>query len=256
MVVGIDHPYGSNLTIFPDGREARTTLNEFLAFSTDAALDKTLKNAEAQLNIRAADVCFVLDELQRLDRFDPLGLLTGRIDFARIGIFGHSFGGAVAAEVCRIDPRVKAGINLDGTLVGEPTRKVVGKPFLLIADSPAPRSPSPSSPGQADSPAEREASFAVENEQCILRALSANGGYWMYIRGTRHMNFCDSPLYSPLRFLTHAGSVRPERAMEIINAHVVSFFQTYLNGMDGSLLDTPAPGYPEVEIERVHKDQM
>ena len=62
------------------------------------------------------------------------------------------------------------------------------------------------------------------------------------------MNFCDSPLYSPLRRLTHAGRIRPERAMEIINACLLSFFQTYLNGHDDHLLVAPCPRYPEVEI--------
>src|SRR5262249_43974891 len=134
VVVGIDHPYGTDLTIFPDGRMARTTLGDFLDCATDETVQESVRTAEAQLRIRAADVCFVLDELERLDRSDLQDILTGRLDTSRVGIFGHSFGGAVAAEVCLIDARFQAGINLDGLIFGEPTRQRIGKPFLFLCD--------------------------------------------------------------------------------------------------------------------------
>jgi len=65
----------------------------------------------------------------------------------------------------------------------------------------------------------------------------------------RHMNFCDSPLYSPVRRLTHAGPIRAERAMEIVNAYVVAFFQAQLNDKVEPTLNVSRSPYPEVEIE-------
>ena len=35
-----------------------------------------------------------------------------RLDTARVGVFGHSFGGAAAAEACRRDRRCRAGMDL------------------------------------------------------------------------------------------------------------------------------------------------
>ena len=92
VVVGIDHPYATALTVFPDGRAIAGALGGFLDCSTDESLAASLRVADEQLRLRLADARFVLDELERLDRDDPGGLFTGRLDLGRVGIFGHSFG--------------------------------------------------------------------------------------------------------------------------------------------------------------------
>jgi predicted dienelactone hydrolase len=253
VVVGIDHPYGTDLTIFPDGRIARSTLGQGLDFTTDESLEATVRRAEEQLRIRAADARFVLDELDRLNQADPTGLFTSRLDTSRVGIFGHSFGGAVATEVCRTDTRVKAGINLDGLIFGESTTRVIDKPILFLTDDN--HILTPAELETIRGPEGRQAAFIARNAEYIHHSLSERGGYWLTLHGTRHMNFCDSPLYSPLKRITRAGPIRPERAMEIINAYMVSFFQKYLEGTDEPLLDAPSPQYPEVKIERVLQDK-
>ena len=65
------------------------------------------------------DIQFVLNELEKITKNDPHNLLTSKFDLSRIGIFGHSFGGAAAAQMCRRDKRCKAGIVIDGALRGE-----------------------------------------------------------------------------------------------------------------------------------------
>src|SRR3989442_16016703 len=45
---------------------------------------------------------------------DASGKFTGRLDMMRVGVFGHSFGGAAAALFCHEDSRCKAGIDVDG----------------------------------------------------------------------------------------------------------------------------------------------
>ena len=209
VVVGIDHPYGTDLTIFPDGRTAHTTLGEFMDGSTDETFAAGERVVEEQLKIRVADVRFVLDELERLDRSDPDGLLTGRIDASNVGVFGHSFGGAVAAEACRDDPRCKAAVDFDGSIFGEAMTQGVGKPFMVLADDL--HIPTAAELAAATPSARREMAFDAENLQCMRRGLSEGGGFLGCIRGTHHMNFCDSPLYSPVKQLTHAGPIRPER---------------------------------------------
>jgi hypothetical protein len=74
----------------------------------------------------------------------------------------------------------------------------------------------------------------------------------MTIHGTRHMNFADSPLYTPIKRLTDAGPIDPRRAMQIIDAYTLAFFEQYLNKAPAPLLEGPSPKYPEVELE-VHR---
>jgi predicted dienelactone hydrolase len=247
VVVGLDHPYGTDLTVFPDGRAARTTLGDFLNWATDESLEQTVRNAEVELQIRVADVCFILDELQRLDRSDPQGLLTGRLDLQRVGIFGHSFGGSVAAEVCLKDARLKAGMDLDGFFFAESLTHRIGKPFMILGDGTP--LPTPAELEASRGAVHREQVFVLQNVAGMHYALSGARGYILGVCGAAHMNFCDSPLYSPIRRFTHAGRIRPRRAMEIINAYLLSFFETHLNGNDDPLLEAPCPRYPEVDIQ-------
>jgi len=59
-------------------------------------------------------MAFVLDRLERLNTSDASGKFTGRLDMTRVGVFGHSFGGAAALQFCHEDSRCKAGIDVDG----------------------------------------------------------------------------------------------------------------------------------------------
>lgn len=82
----------------------------------DNAADGDRYMAE-QLSVRAADLRFVVDQL---DRSDAVGLLAGRLDTEHIAAVGHSFGGATAVAVAALDPRIIAAVNIDGTLYGDP----------------------------------------------------------------------------------------------------------------------------------------
>jgi predicted dienelactone hydrolase len=248
VVVGIEHPYSADLTIFPDGRQVRSTLGEFLDSTSDESIAHSVQVARAQLVLRTADVRFVLDALERLDR-EPDGLFHERIDFERVGIFGHSFGGAVAAEACRVDPRIKAGINYDGLLFGGVLDYGIGKAFLFLMDE----TPVPTNRdlAQTSGSRRRELVLLAESFESIRRHFSAEG-YWASLKGAYHMNFSDSPFYTPVRRLTHAGPIDPVRAGRIINACTLSFFDKYLNHHDNHLLDAAQRKFPELEIESLY----
>ena len=49
-----------------------------------------------------------------------------------IGITGHSYGGATAAQACLNDNRFVAGINIDGATCGDFLYKDIKKPFMLL----------------------------------------------------------------------------------------------------------------------------
>ena len=154
-------------------------------FSSDEAFEASLRTdgtqRTSQLQIRTADVRFVLDELERLDQYDATGLLTGRLDTARVGIFGHSFGGAVAAEACLLDSRFRAGIDLDSVLYGESATEGVAQPFLFMnCDSPV---PTESELTSSSGPGRRYLTITAENLRNKRKSLATHGGYWISIQG-------------------------------------------------------------------------
>ena len=53
-----------------------------------------------------------------------------------VGVFGHSFGGAAAAEICHLDDRFKAGIDLDGDPYGDVIKTGLNQPFMFILSEP------------------------------------------------------------------------------------------------------------------------
>jgi predicted dienelactone hydrolase len=79
-----------------------------------------------------ADIAFVLDRLERLNSSDASGKFAGRLDMSRVGIFGHSFGGATAAQFCHEDSRCKAGVDVDGTPHGSVIQAGINRPFLFL----------------------------------------------------------------------------------------------------------------------------
>src|SRR6202030_1415287 len=95
VVVGFDAPYRSFVVVFPDGRAiARAPQNNADLVEGPAQEQLAVKLVEAW----SADMSFALDQLERLDASDPAGKFSGRLDLDRVGVFGHSLGGATALQ--------------------------------------------------------------------------------------------------------------------------------------------------------------
>jgi predicted dienelactone hydrolase len=111
IIFAITPTYSSDVVVFPDGRVAEATPAGSLDNVTNfqAAGNQLVK-------VWAQDVIFVMNQLDRLNTV-PGNPFHCHLGLRRLGVFGHSFGGATAAEVCQMDVRCKAGIDLDGALV-------------------------------------------------------------------------------------------------------------------------------------------
>jgi predicted dienelactone hydrolase len=110
------------------------------AHSSRAQQDGTVTQLlEKVVRVRVADTRFVLDELTALNAGRDPGTgspplpagLAGALDLNRIGMFGVSGGGFTAAQAMYEDPRIKAGIDIDGTL--EYTQNPTGKHLSPVA---------------------------------------------------------------------------------------------------------------------------
>ena len=105
VVVGADAPYTTTVVAFPDGRVIHKT--------PQGSPGGQEISANKVINLWSSDTRFILDKLTYLNEKDPSGIFKGKLDMQAVGIVGHSFGGATAAEACRDDPRFKAGIDMD-----------------------------------------------------------------------------------------------------------------------------------------------
>ncbi|MEV8529115.1 alpha/beta hydrolase [Streptomyces sp. NPDC052000] len=166
---------------------------------------------------RALDVSFVIDQLTHGNTAWPLARL---IDKHQIGMAGHSIGGAAAAATMIADPRVRAGVNMDGTFHPDPKPGQINRPFLMLGTA---------------------ANTDWEHPWAAL------GGYkkWLAVAGADHFSFSDLDL-----LLQEAGfptpPLDPERGIVITREYVTAFFDQTLKKIHSPLLDGPSPNNPEV----------
>jgi predicted dienelactone hydrolase len=240
VVVGFDAPYRSFVAVFPDGRViARTPQNnaDLLGGPEQEQLANKL------LQAWSTDMGFALDQLERLNASDPLGRFLGRLDMQRVGVFGHSLGGATALQFCHDDSRCKAGIDVDGAPLGSVVADGVTQPFLfLLSDH----------KGESDAGQPEAIRQAEVNIHSIYDRLPSDRRLMITIRGAGHYMFSDdgAMLKSPfvMRVLRTVGVVRLDGRRQVaLTAHYIStFFDVYLKGAPASEL-MRQPEYPEIE---------
>ncbi len=236
VVVGLDAPYRTAVVVFPDGRVVTKAAQNEPEFVSGRDLDRL---ADKLLPAWCADIGFVLDQLERLNASDPSGKLTGRLDMAHVGVFGHSFGGAQAAQFCHDDSRCKAGIDVDGALYGSVIHESLHQPFMFLMSE-------HSNESDADS-RQIEA-----NIQSVYDRLPRNERLRIVIRGANHFNFSDGALLKSqflLRTLRVLGilGIDGHRQLAVTAYCVHSFFDAYLKGASVSRLKIQSPLYPEIQ---------
>ncbi|MEU6825781.1 alpha/beta hydrolase [Streptomyces atriruber] len=174
---------------------------------------------------RAKDLSFTLDRL--LGRTSPWKH-ADMLDKKKVGMAGHSLGGAAAAATMAQDPRVRAGANLDGPFTASaPSRR----PFLMLGTK------ADHSPGGED----KTWDSAWQQLDGWKR--------WLTVAGADHFAFTDlAPLAAQLGEDDPKG-LPGRRAAEITRDYVGAFFAEQLRGKDEPLLDGPTKANPEVAFQ-------
>ncbi|OBY81536.1 Platelet-activating factor acetylhydrolase plasma/intracellular isoform II [Paenibacillus sp. KS1] len=235
IVVTIDHTYSTFATIFPDGRvtDYKTKM-------------KTTDERRKIGDIWTQDVEFVINQIEKLNSGAIESQFKGKIDLNNIGAMGHSFGGATAFNATYLDHRIKAGINMDGSLYEVKNRDVINKPFMFI------RSGSFKDwlvDFKKDKNLDNEINKQLSDELHIIKNVINQGGSAIYVEGTEHFNFTDLQFYSPLIKLTGiTGNMDGKRGSWIVNQYVLDFFNKHLKGTGGNLIQGPNDLYPEVKF--------
>ncbi|MBT2211061.1 lipase [Actinomadura sp. NEAU-AAG7] len=239
VVAAIDHTYDSQFVEFPGGR---------LELKRDPTGSPEEEIARAA-KVRLEDTRFVLGRLAALNagrnpdaegRELPNGL-QGSMDLSRIGMFGHSLGGATAADIMAEDSRVLAGADLDGTIPGSVADTGLDRPFLLMSNATHGRDNDPS----------------WENFWSHLRGWRRE----LRLRDSGHQTYTDlSPLGQQLmralplpppvaaRLTEWIGTIDAGRAVAAERAYLGAFFDLHLRHRDDHLLSGPSPRYPEIQF--------
>ena len=257
VVVGVNHTYETTVTAFADGRVVQmnpAAIGGALGPQAGSHVEVFHQRA-AVCEYKAADLAFVTDQLENLNT-DPTEPFAGRLDLARAGAFGHSFGGNAALELCRTDQRCSAAANLDGALWSEVGRVGLDRPVLQVLAEHgefAVTSEDAVSAGAAPNAEWFEAEKAItfggwRNVQRLARP-----GYTVQVGGAGHVSFMDVPFLpvtdaSIVKPGLDAISIQPDRMWRITCDLLLAFFARHLNGSAAPLLDAPAADYPELIV--------
>jgi dienelactone hydrolase len=219
VVAGTDHTYESHATAFPDGR-VTTCLAREARRRGSGFWEKVVAG-------RAADICFVLDELTGAR---PSWPGAGLIDPSRIAMAGHSVGGAAALAALLADPRISAGLDMDGATHAPIPEDGLSRPFLFLGKQ------SNYTPGSGG------AVTTWERDWELLTGWKR----WLVVAGTVRASFTDLALLADQVGIDIGADVPGARSLDISRAYVRAFFDQHLRSRPQALLDQPSPRYPEV----------
>ncbi|MEU4363842.1 hypothetical protein [Promicromonospora sp. NPDC023987] len=217
VVAGVDHTYEARGIEFPDGTVAGCLLCE---------LESSRELGAWLTRGRSLDLSFVLDELThgRIWRHGP------KVDARHIAVAGHSIGGSTAAAIMVDDPRVDAGINLDGTFQVDFPESGEDDPFLMLG-----KGNHHLGGDEGDAPNWADNFARLDGPKL-----------WLQMRYANHSSFTDQMMFLEQLGLPVSGTVSGARGVELTRAYVGAFLDRHLRGEGAPLLDGPTAAYPEM----------
>ena len=208
VVVSSAHGGSAGMEL-PDGNLVKPQL-EFHLSGND-----TNPVAVAVFQDQTRDVQFLMDELARLNATDRF--FAGRLDTNHIGVFGFSYGGASAAELCNVDHRCSAGVALDPGGHPDLSQLHFKQPFMVLTGP-----------------------HGLSSGSRLLFEQLAGDACFIQFHNASHAEFSDAAEF----FQPSADA----RVQTLVRKYLVSFFTRYLKNADGHELDASAPEAPQIEL--------
>ena len=245
VVVSMEHPYHSFYTHDTDGKLITVDpdfIQNCMNVNGDMTEEKIYELSHEWIELRAADMNFALDTIiagadnNDTDSFrfadgqaenDVKNVLT-HIDTDKIGLMGHSMGGATAVELGRTRDDIDAVIDIDGTMLGSILGAENGS---YIVDEEPYEVPLLEFENASSYQELKELEAIGYSYPNITIKYTATTYYCTYVEGTLHMDYTDLPLFSPvLAKMLGSGDVDHAHVSDTVNALEVEFYNCYLKG--------------------------
>jgi predicted dienelactone hydrolase len=213
FVVAVDHPYDSAAVVLDDSSVIATTVRS----SGDRNVDN--RATDRLTDVRAADLTFVLDQIEAMDRGELRSPFGGRVDTRSIAAVGHSVGGAAAIQTTQQDSRIDATIVLDGFPRNVAPQRFPQPVLAVVA-------------GRGTGNEQNDATYRRTLNNVLRK--SDGGGVCLTVDGASHLTFTDAPIIlPPLPSLVGSGGRR--HGHEITSRLTLVFLDAALRGNSGDI---------------------
>lgn len=248
VVAALDHPHHSFFTKDSSGKTVivdRGFIADVMTINETTSDEMVFELSQSWLKLRVDDFNCVLDAVEEAAKTHALGnnwltedrdtvlSVLNHTDTDRIGLMGHSLGGAASVAVGRERTDVAAVIDLDGTMLGETKGVENGRNVYYDEPYPVPVLDFNKERDYNDREQYKsEKGYPYVNEYVVE---NAKDGRTVTFSGVEHMDFTDLPLISPfLAKMLGSGDVDHESTLNTVNGIVLNWFDYYLKG-EGTL---------------------
>ncbi len=266
IVVALDHPHHAFFTkdsngkmVIVDTKFFETAMN--FANSEFMTEDEALEISKQWMKLRTEDENFVLDTIKEAKESSSLSeswvtdaeaevlSVISMTNTEKIGLMGHSMGGATAVALGRERDDIDAVIDLDGSMLSE-IKSVNNGEFEYVSEAytvpvldfrkkcdyneieQLKKNNGLSVKNNRISADDYAYSFAYVNNYIVE---NAENGKSIVFENAGHMDFTDLPMFSPfLGSLLGSETEDCEEFMYTVNSVVLNWFDYYLKG-EGSL---------------------
>ncbi|PZD94714.1 alpha/beta hydrolase [Paenibacillus sambharensis] len=226
VVVSIDHPYHSFYTVSEDGKVV-TVNHDYMQEVNNAnktgvySLGEYFELTQKWMKLRTDDMDFVVNTIleQAAQRKETV---YERIDTQKIGVFGHSMGGAASVALSRERDDIDAVVNIDAPFFSELVYDEAANELIAKSEPytiPLLNVYSDDVWVQLDS-----SSTYIANK---VSNTNFKGAYTVHFKGAKHLSLTDLPLFSPiLANLLQGGKAEIDKyyAIETQNELILRFF--------------------------------
>ena len=208
FIISPDHAYDANITIFNDGTIADFRSGSERIYTEDQFWEYRLP----QLQKRTDDINYIYNKAHSLA--ENRNSIWTYVNLDKIGVFGHSFGGATCIMAAHTNPEIDAVFLLDAWTVPIPQNVVesgLNVPVIFMGQD------------KWDNPMNME-------KLDTLLAKSSQQADKIILKDVHHFDFSDTPHFTKLsKIFGVSGNMESDALLDTVNTSIISFFNRYLN---------------------------